>query len=221
MSLTDDLPGALRPRLRGWLHAWAFGAAVVAGLVLCGLAAEHGGGPALRSCAIYAASMAALFGVSALYHRRRWTPRGLAMMQRLDHAMIFVFIAGTYTPFCVALLPPATARLLLALVWGGALAGATLKAWWPRAPRWIGVPLYIALGWIGVLVVPELLVAGGGAGVALLVAGGVFYSVGAVFYALRWPNPWPRWFEHHECFHAATIVAAVCHHVAVYLAVLS
>jgi hemolysin III len=207
-----------KPRMRGWLHTYAFFVAVVCGVVLCALVATRPGIAPLVSCAIYALTVCGLFGVSALYHRRVWTPRGYQVMRRLDHSMIFVFIAGTYTPFSVLLLPPGKATLILAVVWGGALAGVAMKLIWPHAPRWVSAPLYLALGWVAVAVLPDILGQGGVTALVLLLVGGLAYSVGAVFYALRRPNPWPTVFGHHEFFHACTLVAAVCHHVALYFA---
>jgi hemolysin III len=207
-----------KPRMRGWLHAYAAGVALIAGIVLSAIAATRPGVAPLVSCSIYAVTVVALFGVSALYHRRVWTPRAYALMRRLDHSMIFVFIAGTYTPFSVLLLSPATATVILSVVWGGALLGVALSVLWPHAPRWASTPLYVALGWVAVVVLPQFLRTAGVATLALLVAGGLAYSVGAVFYALRRPNPWPTVFGHHEFFHACTLVAAICHQVAVYLA---
>jgi hemolysin III len=139
-------------------------------------------------------------------------------MRRIDHSMIFVFIAGTYTPFCVLLLPPRTAEILLLVVWGGAVAGVAMKVVWPHAPRWLSAPLYIALGWVAIAVLPDIVRAGGVASLVLLLAGGAAYSIGGVLYALRRPNPWPTVFGHHEFFHACTIVAAICHQVAIYFA---
>jgi hemolysin III len=139
-------------------------------------------------------------------------------MRRLDHSMIFIFIAGTYTPFSVLLLEPARATFILAVVWGGALAGVVAKVFWPNAPRWVSAPLYVALGWVAVLVIPDILGSGGVAAFVLLIAGGAFYTAGALCYALRWPNPWPKVFGHHEFFHACTLVAAICHQIAIYLA---
>ena len=225
MSTERPQPGTAsnpytRPRMRGWLHVYALGFAVVGGVVLCALAAGREGSKPLVGCVVYAVTMCGMFGTSALYHRRVWGPRAYVTMKRLDHAMIFLFIAGTYTPFALLLLPEQTARLLLTVVWGGALAGVALQTTWPRAPRWLTVPLYVALGWTAVAVMPDVLHRGGVATLALLVAGGVIYSLGAVCFALRWPNPWPRTFAHHEIFHAATVVAAICHNVAVYSAVL-
>jgi len=132
--------------------------------------------------------------------------------------MIFVFIAGTYTPFCALLLPTRLATVILAVVWTGALLGVTMKLIWPHAPRWLSAPLYIALGWVAIAVLPDILRHGGVTALVLLLVGGAAYSVGAVLYALRWPNPWPTTFGHHEFFHASTLVAALCHHVALYFA---
>jgi hemolysin III len=208
-----------KPRMRGWLHAYAFGVAVVAGIVLCAFAATRPGVATITSCVIYSITVCALFGTSALYHRRVWSRRMYPIMRRLDHSMIFVFIAGTYTPFAVLLLSPGTATAILAVVWSGALAGVALKLVWPHAPRWVSAPLYVALGWVAVAVMPGIHHGGGTAALMLIVAGGAFYTVGAVFYALRRPNPWPQVFGHHEFFHACTLVAALCHHIAVYFAV--
>ena len=159
-----------------------------------------------------------LFGVSALYHRRTWrTERGRAVMKRLDHSMIFLFIAGTYTPVATLAMPGDTARMVLLVVWSGALAGVVLKTVWPPAPSWVGVPIYLALGWVAVFVLPDMLRSGGVAALVLLLVGGLLYTVGAVFYATRWPNPWPRTFGFHEFFYAATVLAEICHHVAIWL----
>ena len=210
-----------RPRLRGWLHAYAFVVAIACGVVLCSLALAKPGWTPIVACGVYSITVCGLFGISALYHRRIWGRRGYTMMKRLDHSMIFVFIAGTYTPFCLLLLPAPKADILLTVVWVGAIAGVTLKMAWPGAPKWFSVPLYIGLGWTAVAVLPDILHGGGVAALVLLVTGGVIYSIGAVFYAFRWPNPWPRTFGHHEFFHACTLAAAICHHVAIYFALFS
>jgi hemolysin III len=204
--------------MRGWLHLYAFGVAIVGGIVLCSIAATRPGWEPLLSCGVYAVTVCGLFGISSLYHRRLWGPRGYVLMKRLDHAMIFIFIAGTYTPFCLLLLPEEQAGVLLGVAWAGAIGGAALKLVWLHAPAWFGVPLYIGLGWAAVFVLPDILDRGGVTALVLLVAGGVTYSVGAVFYAFKWPNPWPSTFGHHEFFHACTLVAAVSHHIAVYFA---
>jgi hemolysin III len=207
-----------KPRLRGRLHQYAFFVALVCGVVLCSIAATRPGLGPLLSCLVYSLTVCGLFGISALYHRRTWSERGYQIMRRLDHSMIFVFIAGTYTPFCVLLLSTAKATLFLSLIWAGAVGGVALKTIWPHLPRWVGAPLYLALGWGAVAILPEVLHRGGAADLVLIATGGVIYSVGAVFYALRRPNPWPTVFGHHEFFHACTLVAAICHHVAIYLA---
>ena len=209
--------------MRGWLHTYAFFVAVVAGAVLTTLAATVGhrsGGPAGVSCAIYSLTACLVFGTSALYHRRVWSPRRYVLMRRLDHSMIFVFIAGTYTPFSVLLLSRPAATVILSIVWGGALLGVCLKVVFPHAPRWLSAPLYIALGWVAVGVFPQLLAQGGAAMLGWLLAGGVFYTAGAISFALRRPNPWPGTFGHHEVFHACTVIAAICHQIAIYLALL-
>jgi hemolysin III len=207
-----------KPRLRGRLHQYAFFVALACGVVLCSIAASRPGIAPLLSCLIYSLTVCGLFGTSALYHRRIWSERGYQIMRRLDHSMIFIFIAGTYTPFCVLLLSPGKAALFLSLIWAGAIGGVALKMVWPHLPRWVGAPLYLALGWAAVAMLPEVLHGGGVTVLVLVAAGGVAYSVGAVFYALRRPNPWPTVFGHHEFFHACTLVAALCHHIAIYFA---
>jgi hemolysin III len=208
-----------KPRLRGWIHAYACGVAIVGGIVLCAVAATRPGGWApLISCVIYSVAVAGLFGTSALYHRRVWSERSYRLMRRLDHSMIFVLIAGTYTPFCVLLLSQRAATFMLVVVWSGALAGVAMAMIWPYAPRWVSAPLYLALGWVAIGALPDFLHSGGIAVFALLAVGGVAYSVGALFYALRKPDPWPTIFGHHEFFHACTAVAAICHYIAVYFA---
>ena len=210
-----------KPRMRGWLHTYAFFVAAAAGIVLttlAGTATDRPGAAAVVSCAIYSLTVCGLFGTSALYHRRVWSPRGFKIMRRLDHSMIFIFIAGTYTPFSVLLLPHTKAVVILAVVWGGALVGAATKLISPSAPRWASAPLYIALGWVAVAVLPDILHRGGIAALVLLLTGGVVYTIGAVCYALRRPNLWPGVFGHHEMFHACTLVAAICHQIAIYFA---
>ena len=220
MTLIDPLaePAAVKPRLRGWLHLWSFVVAVAAGIVLVSLAGATVSAEAAIAVAVYSLTVCGVFGISALYHRRNWvTARARTVMKRLDHAMIFVFIAGTYTPFAVLALPERTGLIVLAVVWAGALGGVVLKVAWPNAPRWVGVPFYLALGWVAIFVVPDLLHRGGVAALVLILVGGAFYSLGAVFYALRRPVGWPATFGFHEFFHAATVIAAACHHVAIWL----
>jgi hemolysin III len=207
-----------KPRMRGWLHAYATGVALISGIVLCSLAATRPGWAPVVSVAIYSVTVVLLFGTSALYHRRVWSERGYKIMRRLDHSMIFVFIAGTYTPFSVLLLSHRTAVVILSVVWGGAILGVGMKLISPNAPRWAATPLYIALGWVAIAVLPDILHKGGVVALVLMLAGGAAYTVGAVFYALRRPNPWPTVFGHHEFFHAFTLVAALCHQIAIYFA---
>jgi hemolysin III len=210
-----------KPRLRGRLHQFAFFVAIVCGAVLCSLAATRPGWSPFLSCLIYSLTVCGLFGVSAAYHRRIWSERGFQIMKRLDHSMIFIFIAGTYTPFCVLLLEGTKQVVFLSLIWGGALGGVALKSFWPHLPRWAGAPLYVALGWAAVAILPDILHNGGVTALVLLIVGGVIYTVGAIFYALRKPNPWPTVFGHHEFFHACTLVAAICHHIAIYFSLYS
>jgi hemolysin III len=209
----------LKPRLRGWLHAYAAVISVVTGSCLVAVAASLRGAAAGTTTAIYSATITLLFGTSALYHRRNWSPRAHALMKRLDHAMIFVFIAGTYTPLAVLMLPRNSAIGVLIAVWVGAALGVVLQTSWRSAPRWLSAPCYIALGWVAVFVMPDLLHNGGVAAFVLIVAGGVIYTGGAVVYALKRPNPYPGVFGFHEVFHLCTLVAAVCHYVAVWFAV--
>jgi hemolysin III len=211
----------LKPRLRGWLHAYAAAVSIASGAALIAVAAALRGGPAGASTGIYAATVTLLFGTSALYHRLSWGPRGHAVMRRLDHSMIFVFIAGTYTPIAVLTLPHTAAIAVLTVVWAGALFGVALQTAWPSTPRWLSVPCYVALGWVAAFVFPDLLHSGGVAPFVLIAAGGVVYTLGAVVYGLKRPDPWPGTFGFHEVFHLCTLVAALCHYVAIWLAVFS
>jgi hemolysin III len=204
--------------MRGWLHFWSFAASIAACATLIAVSAALVGAAAAAATAVYSVTVLGLFGISALYHRHTWrSPRSRVVMRRLDHSMIFLFIAGTYTPVAVLAMPGDTARWVLIVVWSGALAGIVLKTVWPHAPSWVGVPIYLALGWVAIFVVPDMLRNGGVAALVLLLVGGLLYSVGAVFYATRWPNPWPATFGFHEFFHAATVLAAICHHIAIWL----
>jgi len=195
-----------------------FPVAVAAGIVLVALAGSREGRIAT---AIFATTAALLFGVSALLHRGTWSPRVDQALRRLDHSNIYLIIAGTYTPFAVLALPPGKGRVLLWIVWVGALAGVAFRVLWIGAPRWLYTPVYVALGWVAIFYLPDLL---GGAGVAVVVliaVGGVLYSLGAVVYGLKRPNPSPPWFGFHEVFHTLTIAAFIVHYVAVSLTVYS
>ncbi|MYX35373.1 MULTISPECIES: hemolysin III family protein [unclassified Streptomyces] len=204
----------LKPKLRGWLHAGMFPAVLVAGVVLTAFAESTRGRIA---CAVFTLTACALFGVSALYHRGDWGPRGSAVLRRMDHANIFLIIAGTYTPFTLLLLPDGKQEVLLWLVWSGALAGVAFRVFWVGAPRWLYTPCYIALGWAAVFFLPDFLRQGGVAVLVLIVVGGLLYSVGAVVYGTKRPNPSPRFFGFHEVFHSFTLAAFIVHYVGISL----
>lgn len=206
-----------KTRLRGMLHLVAFPVSLVTGVVLVVAVAE--GTQERVGCAIYALSCSLLFGVSALYHRGTWDDRQRALLRRLDHSNIFILIAGTYTPTTLALLDGTARTVVLAVVWIGALAGVAFRVVWLSAPSWLYTPCYIALGWVAVAVMPELARNGGTAVAVLLVAGGLAYSLGAVAYALRRPNPIPGVFGYHEVFHTGTLIGFACHYTAVVLAI--
>lgn len=219
MELDDhlrDTVAAVKPHLRGWLHAGTFPLSVAAGVVLVVLSPST---EARVATAVFAATAALLFGVSAVYHRGRWSPRAHGVLKRLDHANIFLIIAGTYTPFTLLLLERDDAQVLLSLVWGGALAGVAFRVLWVGAPRWLYVPVYIALGWAAAFWLPAFWRSGGPAVLALVIIGGVLYSLGGLVYGLRRPDPSPRWFGFHEVFHALTVAAFVAHYVGVSITV--
>ena len=217
-SIEDRLHGvveAVKPRLRGVLHQAAFAISLITGTAIIILAE---GTRATTAATVYAVSVALLFGTSAAYHRGSWSPRAREVMERLDHSMIFVLIAGTYTPFSLLLLDGATRWVVFGVVWGGALVGILARNLLPRRGRWLFTGLYLALGWVALAVLPDLARTGGLSVLVLLLLGGVFYSAGAVVYARRRPDPSPRWFGFHEVFHALTILAFVAHYVAVSVA---
>jgi len=209
-----------KPRARGWIHSVSAIVAVVAGASLIAVAWPLAGPKAGLATFVYVGSVVGMFTVSAIYHRVTWkTARARIWMKRLDHSMIFVLIAGTYTPFALLAMPHDAGVLVLYIVWGGALAGVLLKMCWPTAPRWVGVPLYLLIGWVAAFYVAAIMHAAGVAAMVLLAVGGALYSVGGILYALRWPDPWPRTFGYHEFFHACTAVAAICHYIAIWFAV--
>lgn len=215
-------PALSRPRLRGHIHFWTFFFSLAAGAVLISLAASTVSGMAALATAVYGATVLGLFGISALYHRRTWVnPKVYKWMKRADHSMIFLFIAGTYTPFTLVGMTKPTGWVIFGVVWGGAVVGVLLKMFWPTAPRWVGVPIYIALGWVAVFVLPEILNNVGVTALVLLIVGGVLYTVGAVMYAAKWPKLWPEVFGYHELFHAFVTVAAICHYIAIWFCIYS
>jgi hemolysin III len=196
----------MKPRLRGVSHQWAFVCSLVTGTVLVVLAPA---GKATSVAAIYAVSVAALFGTSALYHRITWaSQKARRWMRRLDHSMIFLLIAGTYTPFAVLVLEGTLATVILVLVWTGALCGIVFKLIWIDAPNWLVAATYVVLGWVAVAAFPALLDGIGVVATLLVAAGGLLYTAGAVVYALRRPDPVPAVFGYHEVFHALVIAAA-------------
>jgi hemolysin III len=205
--------GPVKPRLRGVSHQWAFFVALVAGAALV-IAAPSG--RATLAATIYAISVVAMFGASALYHRIEWKSiAARRWMRRLDHSMIYVLIAGTYTPFALLVLHGGLARAILITVWSGAAIGIALKMLWPDTPKWLTAAVYVALGWVAVAAFPQLAGELGVAGMALLAGGGVLYTAGAMVYALRRPDPAPAVFGYHEIFHVLVIAAAVLQYVAV------
>ncbi|MGK9146517.1 hemolysin III family protein [Plantibacter flavus] len=207
VAAVDATVEEIKPTWRGWIHAGVFPIAVAAGIVLIALAQ---GAPAKWSSLVFVLTSMLLFGNSALYHRFSWRPKLKLLFKRIDHANIFLLIAGTYTPLAVLALPPATGTLLLALVWGGALLGIGFRVFWIGAPRWLYVPLYLALGWGAVAFLGDI-AAANVATMILVAVGGLLYTVGAIMYALKRPNPWPGRFGFHELFHVCTVLAFLCH----------
>ncbi|TFD83238.1 PAQR family membrane homeostasis protein TrhA [Cryobacterium fucosi] len=204
---TDDA----KPTWRGWIHAGTFPVTIVAGIILLVLA---DGDAAKWSSFVFVLSSMLLFGNSALYHRFSWKPMTRLVLKRIDHANIFLLIAGSYTPIAVLALPPAKSILLLSLVWGGAILGIAFRVFWIHAPRWLYVPLYLALGWGALMFIVDFFQANA-AMMTLIMIGGLCYSVGAVVYGLKRPNPVPGVFGFHEIFHSLTVVAFLCHGVAI------
>lgn len=208
----DRIPPQLKPKLRGWLH---LGAIPAAALLCLGLLVVADDTADRAAVAVFTATSLLLFSVSAIYHRGTWAPGMAAFLRRLDHANIFLIIAGTYTPYAVLLLSPERARLLLILVWTGAIAGVLFRLVWLGAPRWTYVAAYVALGWVAVFFLPELVRAGGWLVISFMLIGGLLYTAGAVVYATKKPDPSPRWFGYHEVFHALTIAAWLSFYVGI------
>jgi hemolysin III len=199
-------PASLKPRLRGVLHQWAFIASVPLGIALIAAAGDV---RARIAVSVYALSLVALFGISALYHRVNWRSLGAQRwMRRLDHSMIFVMIAGSYTPFALLTLHGPLAVAILVAVWAGALGGVVLTVACSSAPKWLHAMLYVTLGWVAVAVLPQLASALGTDGLALVTLGGALYTLGAVVYSAKRPDPAPSVFGYHEIFHALVIIAA-------------
>ena len=217
LPLVDEADDAAhlerKPTWRGWIHAVTAPVAAVAGLVLVALA----NGPEARwACVVFALTSILLFGNSALYHRIDWSPRVKLALKRVDHANIFLLIAGTYTPLALLALPPSQGVLLLTVVWSGALVGVAFRVFWIGAPRWLYVALYLVLGWAAVAYFVPIFEANA-ATMVLVAVGGLFYTAGALCYALKRPNPLPGRFGFHEVFHACTVLAFLCHWTATLL----
>lgn len=209
-ELEDELR-ELRPLLRGVTHAYAFWVALAAAIVLTVLV--RGGVPRV-SALVYGAGLCALFAASGLYHRWRWNPRWRPLLRRIDHSTIFVFIAASYTPVALLVMHGTLRWVILAVVWAGAIAGVVLSVAWITAPRVLSAACYLALGWVSVVAMPQLIQKLDVAPLVLLAVGGLLYSLGAVVYATKRPDPWPKVFGFHEVFHALVIAAAIVHFVA-------
>lgn len=207
-----------KPKLRGWIHTVVTPLSLAAAIVLLCLADRT----VVRwACVVYLVCSLLLFGVSSLYHRINWGKRAMAIMRRFDHCNIFLLIGGSYTPIAVALLEHPQRTILLSVVWSGAIAGILLSIFWPNAPRWLYVPIYILLGWVAMWFMGDLVQAGGWAVVWLLISGGLCYSIGAIFYGSKWPGRYAKYFGYHEIFHAGTVAGWTCICIAAYFAVLS
>ena len=221
----DDVIAEIKPRLRGWLHLGIAPLTLAAGIVLIVLSPTA---TTRIGSAVFALSAVVLFSVSAIYHRGHWSPRVHTFLRRFDHSNIFVLISGSCTPFALMFLEGNDRWLMLTITWGGALAGVAMKLLWADHPRWVSAPVYIALGWAPVFFIGEFIRGamsyGEAVGVAVMVliaAGGALYTLGAVVYSAKRPNPWPDWFGFHEVFHTFTIFAFISHYVGVSLATYS
>jgi hemolysin III len=215
----------IKPRLRGWLHLATAPLTLAAGVVLIALSPTA---TTRFGSVVYVVCSVLLFSVSAIYHRGHWSPRVTGVLRRVDHASIFLLIAGTYTPFCLMLLRGSDRVVMLSVIWTGALLGVGFRVLWIDAPRWLCVPIYVALGGAAVVVLPqfaagsERLGVGLGTAVLILIAtGGALYILGGVVYGFRRPDPWPRYFGFHEVFHSFTVLAFLAHYVGISLATYS
>ncbi len=215
----------VKPKLRGWLHLGTAPLTLAAGIVLISLSPDA---TTRIGSAVFIASALVLFTVSAIYHTGTWSPRVWAFLRRFDHANIFILIAGTYTPFSLLLLEGTAQLVLLTTVWTGAVLGVLFRVFWTDAPRWLFVPIYMALGWAAIFFIPAFFegatALGLGIGIAVFVmigAGGFLYTLGGVVYGFRRPNPWPQWFGFHEVFHSFTVLAFATHYVGISMATYS
>ncbi len=209
------VPLPAKPRWRGWLHTIMTPLVLIGGLALLILTPTVGG---RLAAAVYTLSSLALFGNSAVYHRGRWTDRVAGVLRRVDHANIYLFIAGTYTPIAVQLLEGTSRVVLLSLIWSCAAAGVAFRVLWLGAPRWLYTALYVVMGWVALFWLVPFWATGGPLVVILIALGGLIYSYGALVYGRQRPNPSPTFFGFHEIFHACTVAAALCHYVAICVA---
>ena len=210
-----DTVDEIKPRLRGWLHTATVPLSLASGIVLVVLSP---GGEARIGAVVFTVTSVLLFTVSAVYHTPSWGARVHGVLQRLDHANIFLLIAGTYTPFALLLLDARNAEVLLTIVWVGALLGVAFRVLWVGAPRWLYVPVYVALGWSAAFWAGDFAASANTPVLTLMVVGGLLYSLGGLVYAFKKPDPLPRWFGFHEVFHALTIAAVTVHYVGISLA---
>ena len=207
-----DLPAQTKPRLRGVSHLTMFPVALVLAIPLAFVGRSS---TALVAALIYSAAVAAMFGVSGVYHVITWTPRARAWLCRLDHTTVYGLIAGTYTAFGLLALHGAWRVTILAIVWSGSFAGAVVKLIWVHAPKWLSASIGIGLGWAGIAALPQMTHVIGVGGLLLVAAGGALYTLGGLTYALRRPNPKPEVFGYHEVFHALVILAVGLQYAAV------
>jgi hemolysin III len=209
-----DVLAVVKPRLRGWLHAGMAPLALAAGIVLISVAATPAG---VVGGAVFLTASVLLFGTSGLYHRGTWGPRGQAILRRMDHSNIYVFIAATYTPLALILLDGTSRMILLVLIWCEAVGGLLFRLLWLSAPRWLYTVLYVVMGWTALGWLGAFYHAAGLAVLILILAGGICYTLGAIVYARRRPDPSPAWFGYHEIFHVGTIAGFVCHYAAIFI----
>lgn len=213
----ESYPSEVKPSWRGWIHAGTFPLTLAAGIVLIALA----DGPVAKwASAVFMVTSMLLFGNSALYHRINWSPKTKVILKRIDHANIFLLIAGTYTPISLLALPLDKGIILLIAVWSGALLGIGFRVFWITAPRWLYVPLYVLLGWAAVAFIGDIFAANAAA-MILVIVGGLLYTAGSVVYGFKKPNPWPGHFGFHEVFHTLTVLAFLCHWTAALLVALN
>jgi len=204
--------GEVKPQFRGFIHLLAFSSALTLAPILIVLTP----GVAERFImAIYGIAIVGLFGVSALYHRHDWSERGIAIVRRIDHSMIFVATAATHTPIALIALPTKPGWVLFGVVWTGAVAGIAGRIFFPHAPHAVVAVPYVLVGWSSIFVINHVWASLGVASFTLLIVGGILYTLGAVIYATHWPNPWPEHFGYHEIFHALTVGGAACHYVVI------